>query len=101
MPRDNQGDQEIATIESRADRGCDRRPGRSQMGPRVVGRSRTLEVNMPPLKIITLASLLALAIAAPSAFAQGGDTTPPPPRNAPAISPTPGDSKTAPGDQQR
>ena len=56
---------------------------------------------MPPLKIIALASLLTLAIAAPQAFAQGGDNTPPPSRSAPTTSPTPGDSKTAPGDQQR
>jgi hypothetical protein len=56
---------------------------------------------MPPLKIFTLTSLLALAIAAPSAFAQGGDNTPPPPRNAPTISPTPGDATAAPTNQQR
>ena len=56
---------------------------------------------MPPLKIVTLTSLLALAIAAPSAFAQTGDNTPPPPRNAPTVSPAPSDATTAPANQQR
>lgn len=56
---------------------------------------------MPPLKIFTLTSLLALALAAPSAFAQTGDNTPPPPSNAPTISPTPGDATAAPANKQR
>ena len=56
---------------------------------------------MPPLKIFTLMSLLALALATPSAFAQTGDSTPPPQRNAPTVSPTPGDATAAPGNQQR
>ena len=52
---------------------------------------------MPPLKGLACVSLLTLAIAAPSAFAQSnGGTTPAP--SAPTISPT--NPPTAPGDQQ-
>jgi len=56
---------------------------------------------MPSLKILTLASVLTLALAAPQAFAQGGDNTAAPSRNAPTVSPTPGDATTAPANQQR
>jgi hypothetical protein len=57
---------------------------------------------MPPLKILTLASLLALAIAAPPTLAQSGHNSPPPARSAPAASPaTPGDAMAAPAGQRR
>jgi hypothetical protein len=56
---------------------------------------------MPSLKTLTLASLLTLALAAPSAFAQGGDNSSAPSRNAPTVNPAPGDATTAPANQQR
>jgi hypothetical protein len=56
-----------------------------------------LRLFMPPLKGLACVSLLTLAIAAPSAFAQSsGGTTPVP--SAPTISPS--NPSTAPGDQQ-
>ena len=57
---------------------------------------------MPPLKILTLTSLLTLAIAAPSAFAQTADKTPAPAsRNIPIIRAVPGDATAIPMGQNR
>ena len=53
------------------------------------------------MKLLTLTSLLTLALAAPTAFAQTGDNTPPPARNAPTVSPAPGNATTAPATQPR
>lgn len=52
---------------------------------------------MPPLKGLACVSLLTLAIAAPSAFAQSGSGTSPAP-SPPTISPA--NPSTTPGDQQ-
>ena len=52
---------------------------------------------MPPLKGLACVSLLTLAIAAPSAFAQSSNGTAPAP-SPPTISPT--NPSTAPGNQQ-
>jgi len=52
---------------------------------------------MPPLKGLVCVSLLTLAIAAPSAFAQSGSGTSPAP-SPPTISPA--NPSTTPGDQQ-
>jgi hypothetical protein len=57
---------------------------------------------MPPLKILTLTSLLALAIAAPTAFAQTADKTPTPASgNIPIIRAVPGDATAIPVGQNR
>ena len=57
---------------------------------------------MPPLKILTLTSLLALAIAAPTAFTQAADKTPAPASgNIPIIRAVPGDATAIPVGQNR
>ena len=57
---------------------------------------------MPTLKILTLTSLLALAIAAPTAFAQAADKTAAPAAgNIPIIKAVPGDATAIPVGQNR
>ena len=57
---------------------------------------------MPPLKILILTSLLTLAIAVPSAFAQTGDkTAAPASRSIPIIKAVPGDATAIPVGQNR
>jgi hypothetical protein len=56
---------------------------------------------MPTLKMISLTSLLALAIAAPSAFAQTAEKSPESARSIPVIKAVPGDATAIPVGQNR
>jgi hypothetical protein len=56
---------------------------------------------MPPLKIFTLTSLLAFAIATPTAFAQTAEKSPEPARSIRVIKAVPGDATAIPVGQNR